>query len=237
MKKSFLPKSEDGLRNWLRNLATKIGGYAAKYVITPAEVTGIQTAANDYEAILDYANAVDSYKQKVNTVKAELRDGIPAGATPSILGAAPMPPMLTTDPGIVMGISAIANRIKGSLQYTISDGEDLGLEGAVVTVDYATVKPKISAITAFEDKVVLDWVKAGMQGVIISRSLDGTNWETVDKDFKSPWEDESFNRTSAAEWRYYRLRYLHNDQPVGLVSDVVKVLVSIGSGSPTPPKP
>jgi hypothetical protein len=231
MKKSFLPKTEDGLRNWLRNLATKIGDHAAKYVITPAEVTSIQTAANDYEAILDYANSVDTYKQRVITVKTELRDGIPAGATPSVLGAAPTPPMLTTEPGIVAGVSAIANRIKGSMQYTVSDGEDLGLEGAVVTIDYANVKPKISAVTAFEDKVVLDWVKAGMEGVSISRSRDAVNWTVVDKDFKSPWEDESFNLTSAAEWRYYRLRYLHNDVPVGLVSDVVKVLVSIHASS------
>jgi hypothetical protein len=231
MKKSYLPKSEEGLRSWLRNLATKIGDYAVKYVITPGEVTSIQTAADDYEALLDFANAVDTYKQKVNTAKVELRDGVPAGSSPGVLVAPPVQPIITTEPGIVAGVSAIANRIKGSLQYTVSDGEDLGLEGAVVTIDYANVKPKISAVTAFEDKVVLDWVKAGMEGVSISRSRDAVNWTVVDKDFKSPWEDESFNLTEAAEWRYYRLRYLHNDVPVGLVSDVVKVLVSIHASS------
>lgn len=227
MKKSYLPKSDPALRAWLNNLNTKIGAYATKYVVTTAEQDDIEAAATDFAAMLDYADAVTAYGQNITARKNELRDGVPAGGTPSVATAPPTPPTLTCVPGFVGRITSICNRIKGSTQYTVADGEDLGLEGAPVELDLNTVQPRISAINVFEDKVVLDWVKGRLQGVIVQSSPDGSTWTQRDKDFRSPWEDTAPNRGNEAEWRYYRLRYLYRDQPVGKYSEISKVLVSI----------
>jgi hypothetical protein len=228
MKKTYLPETENGLRNWLQNFATKISDYASKYAITPSEVADIQNGAADYKALQNYADALGSFKQMFTKVKHESRNGLPPGSMPSVLTPMPAPPVLLAAPGFLIRATAIANRIKGSVQYTLSDGEDLGLEGAVIHIDYDAVKPTVSKITAFADKVVLRWKKRRMHGAIISRSLDGKVWVVVDKAFQSPWEDTSPNQTAAGEWRYYKLRYLKNDKPVGLSSDTVRVLVSIG---------
>jgi hypothetical protein len=227
MKKYFLPRTDAGLRTWLNNLNEKIPAYATKYAVTTEERADIAAAATDFAAMLDYADAIATYGQSITARKNELRDGIPAGGTPSVATAPPTPPTLTCVPGFIVRISSICNRIKGHTAYTTADGEALGLEGASTTVDLNTVKPRISGTTALADKVVIDWVKGGMQGVTVESSLDGANWAKRDKDFRSPWEDTAPNRGTDPEWRHYRLRYLFQDQSVGLYSDVVKVLVSI----------
>jgi len=237
MKKAYLPRTEDGLRNWLNNLASKIGDYASKYGITPTEMADIGAAAADYSAILAFDAAMDTYVQKITAIKNEMRDGMPPGGSPSIMGTMPTVPMPMSQPGFLPRVASIANRIKAHIAYTVADGENLGLEGAVTTFDPSTAKPRISNAQVLPDMVVIEWVKGRMQGVIVERSLDGTNWREVDKDMRSPWEDTSPNRTAAAEWRHYRLRYLLNDKPVGLYSDVVSLLVSIGGGTAPAPDP
>lgn len=227
MKKRYLPAADPALRAWLNNLNTKIGAYATKYAVTTAELADIDAAATDFAAILDYHEAIGTYGQSITGRKNELRDGVPAGGTPSVATTPPTPPTLTCVPGFLGRISSICNRIKGNTAYTTADGEALGLEGTATTVDLNTVKPRISGTTALADKVVIDWVKGGMQGVTVESSLDGTNWAKRDKDFRSPWDDTAPNRGTEPEWRHYRLRYLYQDQSVGLYSDVVRVLVSI----------
>jgi len=229
MKKYFLPRTDLALRAWLNNLNTKIGAYATKYAVTTAEQDDIDAAATDFAAMLDYAEAMTTYGQNITARKNELSDGVPVGGTPSVAAAPPTPPTLTCEAGFLGRITSICNRIKGSTQYTVADGEALGLEGAAAELDLNTVQPRISAINVFEDKVVLEWVKGQMQGVIVQSSTDGSTWVQRDKDFRSPWEDTAPNRGPAAEWRYYRLRYLYRDEPVGKYTDVAKVLVSISA--------
>lgn len=237
MKKYFLPRTDDGLRNWMRNLADKLGDYAPKYSIMATELADVNDSANDFEVMLNYVDALDSYRQNITAYKNELRDGLPPGASASAVGTAPTVPVPVVQAGFVPRMTAIANRIKAHIAYTVADGENLGLEGAVTAVDVSTAKPRISGSQVLPDMVIIEWVKGCMQGVIVERSLDGTNWREVDKDMRSPWEDTSPNRTAAAEWRYYRLRYLLNDRPVGLYSDVVSLLVSIGGGTAPAPAP
>lgn len=229
MRKSYLPNTEPALRDWLNNLHGKIGDYATKYAVTAAEQGDMEAAAMDFAAMLAYVEANNTYGQGLIARKNELRDGIPYGGTPSVTAAPPTPPTLTYEPGFIVRISKICNRIKGSIHYTLADGESLGLEGGDIVIDLNTVKPRISGITVLADKVVIEWVKGSMQGVVVQSSRDGSTWIQRDKDFRSPWEDTQANTVTDAEWRHYRLRYLHRDQPVGLFSDVVRVLVSISA--------
>jgi len=46
-------------------LADKLGDYAAKYGITTAGLTDIKDSANDFDAMLHYADALDGYGQNI----------------------------------------------------------------------------------------------------------------------------------------------------------------------------
>jgi hypothetical protein len=121
--------------------------------------------------------------------------------------------------------------------WTYEIGRALGVYIERVPVDLANVKPRITDVEVHPDMVILDWVRGRMDGVSVYGSYDGTNFQLIDKDTKSPYEDTRNNRIQGAEWRFYKLRYQKNDKEVGLFSDIVNALVSIGSGGVTPPKP
>ena len=55
------------------------------------------------------------------------------------------------------------------------DGETLGIRVERIPLDLNTMKPRITGITVLPEKIEIDWVKRGMQGVIIYGSYDGTS--------------------------------------------------------------
>ena len=94
----------------------------------------------------------------------------------------------------------------------------------VSKTDYSAVQPKVVNITVLPDKVILEWLKGTLDGVFIEGSFDKVNWEKLDKDNRSPFEDVRKNqKANLPELRYYRLRYFKNDEAVGLYSDIITV--------------
>lgn len=125
-------------------------------------------------------------------------------------------------------VFAELDRIQKHGSFDEADMEDLGARKVHTPPDLNTVKPKITHVTILMTKVILDWIKGPMDGVIIYGSYDGVTFVEIGRDTKSPWEDERLNRTPhVAEVRYYKLRYMKDDQPVGLETDVLKVVVDI----------
>ncbi|MBP7496825.1 MAG: hypothetical protein KA792_04090 [Bacteroidales bacterium] len=61
----------------------------------------------------------------------------------------------------------LVRMIKSKPAYNNAIGEDLGIEGAVLTFDPYTMKPVVSNIIATLTKVIIDWVKGPMDGVEI----------------------------------------------------------------------
>ncbi|HDY86943.1 hypothetical protein LCGC14_1741580 [marine sediment metagenome] len=110
-----------------------------------------------------------------------------------------------------------------------ADGETLGIRVEKTAPDLDTIKPRISGITSMPEKIEIDWVKQGMQGVIIFGSYDGSNFTEIGRDSRSPFEDERKNQTPGQpETRHYKLRYVdENQKPVGVESDVVKAVAQI----------
>ena len=127
-----------------------------------------------------------------------------------------------------------------------NDAEGLGIRKVKTPVDLNTVKGKISKTTALPEMNVLDWIKAGMEGIIIEGIVeapqppqqpmpvppppptqDSPGWKALGTDQKSPYEDKRLNKTEFPENRYYRIRYIKDDKPVGVYSDIVKVVTEI----------
>jgi hypothetical protein len=131
-KKYFLPGDDPGKVIWLMNFSSKLGAYAAKYGISPAEVTDMVNAAVYFAYWVSTLDKIRTFSQKATAFKNEVRDGLAeAGGSPSIspslpdLGVAPV----AVEAGIFDRVTAIAGRIKKYQSYTVADGEDLGIEG------------------------------------------------------------------------------------------------------------
>lgn len=108
------------------------------------------------------------------------------------------------------------------------DGETLGIRKFATPPDPATVKPTITNVTVFPEKVEIDWVKRGFQGVFVYGSYDGNTFTQLGTDGRSPWDDTRPNQVAGqSETRHYKMRYMKDDEPVGLETDVVKAVVDI----------
>ena len=109
-----------------------------------------------------------------------------------------------------------------------ADAKLLGIRREKEPVDYDLVIPEVTKVTNLPDRVILDWIKGLLDGVIIESSYDNINWVEIGKDMSSPFEDTRKNKVAhTPETRYYRLRYFKNDRPVGQYCDVVKVTCDI----------
>ena len=120
------------------------------------------------------------------------------------------------------------SRITKLANFEETDAETLGIRVIKTPVDLNTVKPRFSGITTLPDQIILDWVKASLDGVEIYGSSNGTTFTKLDRDNRSPYEDKRKNQTNnVPETRYYKMRYFKNDVLVGLESDVVKIVAQI----------
>jgi hypothetical protein len=117
--------------------------------------------------------------------------------------------------------------IQDSPKFKEKDAEAIGFRKHHTPPDPQTMKPIISEITVTLEKIIIDWVKSGMEGVFIYGSYDGNTWKKIGRDTRSPYEDERKNQQQQPEERYYKLRYIKNDKPIGFESDVAKVLAEI----------
>jgi len=117
--------------------------------------------------------------------------------------------------------------IQDSDVFREADAELIGFRVHHVKPDPHTMKAVISGVTSTPEAIIIDWVKSRMEGVFIYGSYDGNAWTKLGRDTRSPYEDERKNLTDKPEDRYYKLRYIKNDKPIGLESDVTKILAEI----------
>jgi hypothetical protein len=209
----FYPDREGDVTPYTSNLVVKLtdnGNQLATLLgIAPADITMLQQIVAGVPARINDAQVAEDTAKGLTAVKQ------------SVLKDA----RLTT-----LNMLQIWSR---NANWTHEIGRSLGVYIERTPVDLDTVKPRITNVDVHPDMVIIDWVRGRMDGVAVYGSLDGSNFHLIDKDLKSPWEDRTPNRTPGAELRYYKLRYLKGDKEVGLFSDVVSALVSIG-GSAAP---
>jgi len=202
----FFPVIIGNITAWLQNMNTKIttGGLGAKYATAPAFKTKLLGWLTSLPDAINKSFTDSQTAQQSTNAQNELIAAIKIDALREL------------------------NRIQGETNFDEADMEALGARVDRVPPDLTTVKPVISRVTTMMDKVVLDWIKGRMEGVIIYGSFNGTSWTEIGRDLKSPYEDSRHNQQAGtAETRHYKMRYMKNDQPIGMESDVVKVVVDI----------
>ena len=140
---SYIPSSDNDKAVWLNNFSTKLGTYAASVGVTAAEVTATQKDASLFQYII---NLLEVYRQTLKNLTGYKTLVKHAVGQQHLTGAIPALPVLTTAPptvpeGIFDRISALAARIKKSVNYTDNIGSDLGIITPTSTFDASTMQP------------------------------------------------------------------------------------------------
>jgi hypothetical protein len=227
-KKPYLPSVESQRVIWLNNFASKIGGYAVMFGITPAELTLITKFAAMYAYIIGLLDSVDTFKQNLTKYKNKLSRapfGSPLGAPPTL--TIPVAPA-TTEAGIFTVIGGYVQRIKAMKNvYTTAIGEDLGIVGDETTFDPDTLKIEIKGVKITNEGVKLEWVKGESDGTYIYSRVNGVgSFTKLAFDGSSPYIDtRPLSVPGTPETREYMTKPVLNDVEIGLPSDVVSVVV------------
>jgi len=209
------------------NFSTSLPAYSAKYEISPAEEAIINAHNSNLDTLLAQQTAARNAAQQATQAFDE-----------ELVAAE-------------IDAKRVMKKIKEHASFVRSDGEAMGFLVEGPEFDPDTSKPVISGVTSLMDKIVINYVKKKMKGVVIyvnKRNVRNPNmqeelkptglniqpipanlqWEILDKDQQSPYEDKRKNLTLLPEIRYYKLRYLwKKDKEVGYESDIVKVVAEI----------
>jgi len=228
-KQHFLPKADLERQKWLQNISTKLGIYAGKYNVLPDEVADTVAGSAFFDYLMNNRNQVNEFATKLTAYKNESMNGVPAGADASIFPAFPVfePAPATVEPGIFKRALAIAKRIKDNKNYTIADGNDLGLEGSIITLNPEEQKPviKLRLIAGGHPEVV--WTKQGMDAIEIYVDRGTGTFEFLAVDSYPNYTDTAPLPAagSSAIWKYKSI-YRYGDVQAGLWSDVVSITVT-----------
>jgi hypothetical protein len=230
MKHYYLPSGDLGRVLWLQNFAAKLPAVATKYGITAAELTDLLNSAILLAYWQNYRHQYDEYLQKVTAYRNELRDGVKAGGSASVLPSPPTvgtAPTVTAAPGIFPRVRAVVGRVKANIAYTEADGKDLGIIGEEQTNDLVGIKPAISLRLAAGGHPEIVWKKQGMDGIEIYVSRNADPYTLLAYDMRPNHIDASPLPAlgTSAVWKY-RAIYRFHDAQVGQWSDEVSVTVA-----------
>jgi hypothetical protein len=232
-RKYYLPPDDQGRLAWLLNFSTKIGTYAGALGITPLEVTALAAYYTMLAYILGIVEQVRTFGQDLTKFKEKLMIapiGTPLGAVPTITLAAAPP---ATPSGIFTLIAGMVKRIKGSAAYNENIGEDLGIIGADIIIDFENLQPELR-ITLDVNSPKLKYKKGGTDGlnIYVDRD-DGQGLKFLKYVTKTVYVDDAElpAGVNSAVWTYRGI-YVVNDTEVGQPGAAMSITVSrmVGGG-------
>lgn len=223
-KTPFMPRDDDGKRDWLNNFAAKIATYAASIGVTTAEVAATKADALFWTWLLDARNQFIAYAQQWTAFKNAAREGAALGAMPTAPVLPAAPPAVPA--GIFTRAALLAARIKKHPGCTAAIAQNLNIVGPDQTVDPTTMKPVLT-LTLQAGQPNVRWKKQGMDGlqILVDRG-DGNGFVFLAVDTVPDYRDTAALPAPGASvvWKYKAI-YRLNDEPVGQWSDVASISV------------
>jgi hypothetical protein len=229
MKKSvgWMEMSENNMLDQFDQFTLKLPGYGVKYGLSVPQTTAMR---NDYLWLRHACTCTSQFEQELSTRvqwRNDLKNGpesSPAAQVPSIgseFVAPIVPPVLN---GVLPRWRALATYIKSHLNYEKADGLDLGIEPVVQPTQ--NMKPTAKLRVENGHVVRLNVFKDGHDSTIVWCRRGAEVVPTKLGVFrKAKILDDRPNLVAGQpEQRDYTLQYVDNDEPVGEVSDVLRVV-------------
>lgn len=223
----YLPNGDEERATWLNNFANKLPHYAGKYSITPEEIMDVQNSALYYDALIKFKNQSSAFQNALTEHKNAMRNGMKVGATLQPLMQPPLMLPMPVQPGIFTRMAAIVSRIKANMTYSESDGNDLGVEGTQISVDFNNVKPIISLRLVKGGHPEIVWTRQGMSALEIQKLGSDGKWYLLAIDTSPNYIDTEPLPAmgQSAVWQY-RAIYRLKDERMGSWSDVITITVA-----------
>ncbi len=226
-KLSYLPNSDAERVIWFGNFKTKLPLYATTVGITPAEVTSTVNDYNMYKYMLDM---LEAYKQTTNNI-VSYKDILKHAVHQQHLGVIPALPPLGAAPvvvteGVFDRLAGLVQRIKGHPAYTTAMGNDLGIIAPTQVIDPLTMQPVLT-IKLDAGRPHIKAVKGNADAIdLYVDRKDGNGFVLIGRLLKLDYIDVVSLPANIAlqEWDY-KAMYVIGNNPVGLMSGVVSIVV------------
>jgi len=204
MKSDYIPKRDGDLDTWENNFTTEIDAIATALGIPALDVTALKASINTHRA--KYTSMITSQNASKN-----------AGSTNK-----------TTKKTSIIGIRAMANRLKAAPAFTEAMGRTLNIIGPESTFDPDTAKPVVTLeMTGTDVKINFNHPQ-DVDGVkIYSRRASEASFTLLATDTHTPYIDTRDNQTpGSAENRKYHAFFFIDDDIIGLQSDEVNISIT-----------
>ncbi len=243
-KSNYLPHGDKEKVTWLMTFNSAFAVVATVLGFTAAEIAAVNS---DYLAAQYIYNMLETFKSELHE-RAMYKDLLFDGDAGVELGEIPVGPVFPAAPepvkaGIYKRIAKVVQRIKNHPKYNDAIGKNLGIIGAEKVIDLNMAKPTISVKAVTPDSIIINFLKGTMEGVVVysgsvlymvpeegATEVPGTVteaemvWEEVARLNHSPFIDTRINSSNKPEIRYYKMRYILNDELVGQESVIVNVV-------------
>ena len=224
---SYVPNGDADRVIWLGNFKSKLPIYAPTLGISAAEVTSVTNDYNMYKYIMD---VLEVYKQTTNNLVA-YKDLLKHAYKQQHLGAIPVLPALAVAPtqvteGVFDRISGLAKRMKGHPAYTDNAGKDMGIIAPEHVINVDALQPVLT-VTLDAGRPHIKCVKGTADAIdLYVDRKDGNGFVLIGRLLKLNYIDVALlpPTISMQEWDYKAI-YVIGNNPVGLMSAVVAILV------------
>jgi hypothetical protein len=220
----FYPQNIPSRNVWHQQFANALPDLAAKYSISPADVTRVQEIAAWYVFWIGVKASIDGYTQQLtsyfNCLAGKDADAKPP-LTPSF--AQPTPPVADPPPGIERWTRKLARQIKGHARYSDADGALLGIGPAVRAIrDLDDIKPVLTVIPTNTFQIGVKFRKYGLDALRLEYRGNDGQWVSAGVLLASPYFFKITPSTpNQAERVELRAIYMKRNNVVGKWSDIV----------------
>ncbi len=223
----YIPNSDAERLIWINNFSRKLKVYAASVGISPAELTQLE---NDNAVFAYVMNMLAANKQSQQTITS-YKNLLIHHSDNSPIGPLPVFPSFPVAPAAVPGgvfdrVRDMVQRIKGHPNYTEAMGRDLGVIAPENPVDIKTIMPVLSC-KLDAGRPHLKWPRSVAQALdLYADHNDGKGFVYLGRFLRSEYIDlyPLAAGKIADEWKY-KAMYVIGDEPVGLISQELTVVV------------
>ncbi len=235
-KNDFLPRPEGILDEWENNFLVKLVTIGPILGIDPAEQAELNTLVTDHRNA--FANAIAKQAEARAAIESKL-----AAMTPAVIKIRNIAQKCrassayTNAYGAELGLIGIEKTLNLSeikpeimaISYQndqiIFDWKKEHMDGIAI---FGAKRTAESQIINLQNAATGTGGSDDPSGLIINPPTPpNLQWEEINRDYRSPYEDKRQNLGQEPEVRYYKFRYIYKDQLVGVDSDIIKVIAEI----------
>ncbi|MCX6350504.1 MAG: hypothetical protein NTX03_01430 [Bacteroidetes bacterium] len=133
MKKSYMPGTDLELRDWATNFKDKLSLLKTKFGLADADVNATIDGIILYIYCIDIIHGIGDFKKTFATFKRTVFKGTTAANPSAVPAFTPAAPPVTLIFGFEKKIRKIVKQIKAHPNYSLEDGEELGIIGDEIT--------------------------------------------------------------------------------------------------------